>query len=63
VGAEWRGPLRLWLPDLSTIDLEAVVLAGLSAILLLWLRAGIVSTPGLAGAAALQYLATPNVKY
>jgi hypothetical protein len=40
-----------------------VVLAGLSAILLLWLRAGIVSTLGLAGAAALQYLATPNVKY
>jgi chromate transporter len=49
----WQGPLRLWLPDPSTLDVEAVVLAGLAAILLLRLHLGIAATLALAAGAAL----------
>jgi chromate transporter len=49
----WHGPLRLWLPDPSTLDLEAFVLAGLAAILLLRLHLGIAVTLALTAAAAL----------
>ena len=49
----WHGPLRLWLPDPSTLDLEALVLAGLAAILLLRLHLGIAVTLALTAAAAL----------
>jgi chromate transporter len=49
----WHGPLRLWLPDPSTLDLEAFLLAGLAAILLLRLHLGIAVTLALAAAAAL----------
>ena len=49
----WHGPLRLWLPDPSTLDLEAFLLAGLAAILLLTLHLGIAVTLALTAAAAL----------
>jgi chromate transporter len=49
----WQGPLRLWLPDPSTLDLEAFLLAGLAAILLLTLHLGIAVTLALTAAAAL----------
>jgi chromate transporter len=49
----WHGPLRLWLPDPSTLDLEAFLLAGLAAILLLRLHLGIAVTLALTAAAAL----------
>jgi chromate transporter len=51
--AVWHGPLRLWQPDVSTLDLEAVMLAGLAAILLLRLRIGIALTLGLCAAVSL----------
>lgn len=53
VTAQWYGPLRLWLPDIATLDLEAVVLAGLAAVLLLRLKLGIAATLALSAAAAL----------
>jgi chromate transporter len=55
VEAVWQGPLRLWLPDPSTLDVEAVVLAGLAAILLLRLHLGIAATLALTAAAALGW--------
>jgi chromate transporter len=53
VAAEWHGPFRLWVPDLASFHLDAALLAGLAAILLLALRLGIVPTLGAAAGAAL----------
>jgi chromate transporter len=55
VEAVWHGPLRVWVPDISTLDLEAVVLTMLAASLLLGLRLGIMSTLAAAAAAALAW--------
>ncbi|MGB2931353.1 MAG: chromate efflux transporter [Methyloceanibacter sp.] len=51
---QW-GPLRLWLPDAATLDLEAVALAGLAAFLLLRLRLGITVTLAAGAAAAIAW--------
>ncbi len=48
-----RGPFRLWLPEFSSFDLAAALLAGLAAVLLLRFRLGIVVTLGLTAGAAL----------
>lgn len=50
-----HGPARLWTPDLASLDVEALVLAILSAILLFVFRLGIVSTLAIAAAAALAW--------
>jgi chromate transporter len=55
VDAVGYGPLRVWTPDISTLDLEAVVLTMLAAALLLGLRLGIMSTLAAAAAAALAW--------
>jgi chromate transporter len=55
VDAVWHGPLRVWTPDISTLNLEAVALTVLAAVLLLILRLGIVSTLAAAAAAALAW--------
>jgi chromate transporter len=55
VDAEWYGPLRLWTPDLSSLNVEVVLLAALAAVLLLVLRLGIVSTLAIAAAASLSW--------
>jgi len=54
------GPLRLWLPDLATIDLEAVALAGLAALLLLRFRFGIAATLAISTAASLAWFAAAS---
>jgi chromate transporter len=51
----WRGPLRLWLPDLSTLDTKAVVLSALAALLLLRLKLGIAATLAISAGAALAW--------
>ncbi|HSA66578.1 MAG TPA: chromate efflux transporter, partial [Methyloceanibacter sp.] len=51
----WRGPLRIWLPDASTLDIEAVLLAALAAILLLRLKFGIAATLAISASAALAW--------
>jgi chromate transporter len=51
----WHGPLRLWLPDVSTIDLEAVALSCLAALLLLRLKLGIAATLAISASAALAW--------
>src|SRR6478736_7474160 len=49
----WHGPLRLWLPDPATLDVEAVALAVLAALLLLRLKLSIGATLAIsAGAGA-----------
>jgi chromate transporter len=55
VEAVWHGPLRVWAPDISTLNLEAVVLTLLAAALLLVLRLGIVSTLAITAAATLAW--------
>ena len=55
VDAEWHGPLRLWTPDLSSLNVEVVLLTALAAVLLLVLRLGIVSTLAIAAAASLAW--------
>jgi chromate transporter len=55
VAAKWYGPLRLWLPDPATLNIEAVLLAGLAALLLLKLRLGIAGTLALTATAALAW--------
>jgi chromate transporter len=57
----WHGLLRLWLPDPATLDLEALALAGLAAILLLRLHLGIAVTLVLTGAAALVWSVVSGV--
>jgi chromate transporter len=51
----WQGPLRLWRPDPSTLDVEAVVLACLAAVLLLRLKLGIAATLAISAGAALAW--------
>ena len=53
----WLGPLRLWLPDVATLDLKAVLLSALAALLLLRLKAGIAATLAISGGAALAWFA------
>jgi chromate transporter len=55
----WYGPLRLWTPDPASLNLDAVLLAVLAGVLLLWLRLGILGTLALTAAAAIgwSYLA------
>jgi chromate transporter len=55
VNAEWHGPLRLWTPDPSSLNVEVVLLTALAAGLLLVLRLGIVSTLAIAAAASLAW--------
>jgi chromate transporter len=59
VEAQWYGPLRLWTPDPGSLNVEALLLAGLAAILLFRTRLGIIGTLALTAAAALArtYLA------
>jgi chromate transporter len=55
VEPEWHGPLRLWLPDFSTLDIKAVVLSALAAFLLLRLKLGIAATLAISAGAALAW--------
>jgi len=55
VEAQWHGPLRIWSPDLASLNLEALALAALAAVLLLGSRAGILTTLALTAAAALTW--------
>ena len=49
------GPLQLWTPDLATLNIEALVLAILAAILLFGFHFGIASTLAIAAAASLAW--------
>jgi chromate transporter len=51
----WRGPLRLWLPDPSTLDVQAVMLSCLAAFLLLRLKLGIAATLAISAGVALAW--------
>lgn len=53
IAAEWHGPFRLWVPDLASFQLEAALLAGFAALLLLVLRLGMVTTLAITAGAAL----------
>jgi chromate transporter len=55
VDAEWHGPVRLWRPELASLNVEVVLLALLAGILLLGLRAGLLTTLALTAAAALAW--------
>ena len=61
VEAVRHGPLRLWLPDSSTIDVAAVVLACLAAVLLLRLKLGIAATLAISASAALAWFMLSGV--
>jgi chromate transporter len=61
VEAVWHGPLRLWLPDPSTLNVEAVVLACLAAVLLLRLKLGIAATLAISASAALAWFMLSGV--
>ncbi len=55
VAAVWHGPLRLWTPDLASLNVEALSLAVLASLLLFGLRFGIAGTLALTAAAALAW--------
>ena len=55
VTATWHGPVQLWTPDLASLNVEALILAILAAILLFGFHLGIVSTLAIAAAAALVW--------
>ena len=57
----WHGPLRLWLPDVSTLDLEAVALSCLAALLLLRLKLGIAATLAISAGVALAWFVLVGV--
>jgi chromate transporter len=50
------GPLRLYVPDLASLDVVALVLTGLALVLVFVLRAGIATTLAVCGAASLLWL-------
>jgi len=49
------GPLRLFMPQLSSFDLEAALLAVLAAIFLLGMRLGVLATLTVTAGAALAF--------
>jgi chromate transporter len=51
----WHGPLHLWTPDLGSLNVDAVLLAVLAGVMLLWLRLGILATLALTATAALAW--------
>jgi chromate transporter len=51
----WHGPLRLWTPDLASLNVEALSLAFLAGLLLFGLRFGIAGTLALTAVAALAW--------
>ena len=51
----WHGPLRLWLPDVATLDIKALVLSALAALLLLRLKLGIAATLAISASMALAW--------
>ncbi len=53
VDAVEHGPFRLWMPELASFDPVAALLAVLAAVLLLWLRLGIMTTLAATASAAL----------
>ena len=53
VSPEWHGYMRLWTPDPASLDIVALALAILAALLLLVFRLGIVTTLALTAAASL----------
>jgi chromate transporter len=55
VTAVRHGPLQLWMPDLASLDIEALLLAALAALLLLRLQVGIAGTLALSGLSALAW--------
>jgi chromate transporter len=55
VAAVWHGPLRLWTPDLASLNVEALSLAFLAGLLLFGLRFGIAGTLALTAVAALAW--------
>jgi chromate transporter len=55
VTAVWHGPVQLWTPDLATLNVEALVLAILAAILLFGFHFGIAGTLAIAAAASLAW--------
>jgi chromate transporter len=55
VTATWLGPLQLWTPDLATLNVEALLLAILAAILLFGFHFGIAGTLAIAAAASLAW--------
>jgi chromate transporter len=50
-----HGLLRLWTPDLASLDVEALLLAALAALLLLRLQVGVAGTLALSGLSALAW--------
>jgi chromate transporter len=55
VAAEWHGLLRLWTPDLFSLNLEVAALMVLAALLLLVLRIGLATTLAVSAAASLAW--------
>jgi chromate transporter len=55
VTATWLGPLQLWTPDLATLNVEALLLAILAAILLFGFHFGIAGTLAIAAASSLAW--------
>ena len=55
VTAIWHGPVRLWTPELASLNVEALLLSALAALLLLRLHLGIASTLAITAAAALAW--------
>ena len=51
----WLGPLQLWTPDLATLNVEAIVLAILAAILIFGFHVGIAGTLAIAAASSLAW--------
>jgi chromate transporter len=61
VEAVWHGPLRLWQPDPTTLDVAAVALACLAAVLLLRMKLGIAATLAISASAALAWFMLSGV--
>ena len=55
VTAVWHGPLQLWTPDLATLNVEALLLAILAAILLFGFHVGIAGTLAIAAGSSLAW--------
>lgn len=56
VTEEHFGPLRLFVPELSSLDAVSLVLSCLALVLIFWLRRGIATTLAICGGASLLWL-------
>jgi chromate transporter len=61
ITATWHGPVQIWTPELASLNVEALALASLAAVLLFGVRLGIATTLAISASGALAWFLLRNL--